>query len=195
VEFGTSDLYPDITWRTVVEAFSEPAEGTMWLRAVCTAEFADSTGEAQKIELVHWLMALTDQQAEQFMQEGEGTSASAEQIISDINGAAKYAGVETDTIQQWLKNGLVVMNDGAFLKHNLDIFVRSKGNPTDAARAQQVHSPDELGGVLKDNSGGQNDMPQPDRQGPANEDSTVRPPIGNPGQTGAGGVIRERPRN
>ena len=63
VEYGTSERYPDITWQTVVEAFPEPVTGQMWLRAVCSADYIDPTGETQTVELVHWITTLTDQQA------------------------------------------------------------------------------------------------------------------------------------
>ncbi len=150
VEFGTSDLHPNITWNTSVETFSEPAEGTIWLRAVCAAEFVDSLGETQKVELVHWLTPLTEQQAAQFTGSDETESLSGGQVIEGSENAAQYAEVDTDTIEQWLNNGLVVMSDGSFLRHNLNIFIRSQGNPSEAARAQQVHSLEELAAVLKE---------------------------------------------
>ena len=65
VDFGTSELYPDIAWRTSIEAFSEPIGGQMWTRAVCSADYVDAVGETQTIELVHWIGPLTDQQANQ----------------------------------------------------------------------------------------------------------------------------------
>jgi hypothetical protein len=195
VEFGTSEIYPDISWRTVVEAFSEPANGTTWLRAVCTADFTDSTGETQKVELIHWLVPLTDQQAAQFAQGEENSSVSAEQLIEDINGAAKYAAVDVDTIQKWLANGLIVMSDGSYLRYNLDIFVRSKGNPTDAARAQQVHSLEELATVLKNTAAGQDSMPQAVPQEPTGDRPNVRPLIDNAGQRGNAPPVRGRSRN
>ena len=195
VEFGTSEIYPDITWRTVIEAFSEPAGGTMWLRAVCTADFADSTGQTQKVELVHWLTALTEQQAQQFLQDEERPSLSAEQLIDDVEGAAKYAGVEIATLEQWLANGLLTTSTGSFIRYNLDIFVRSKGSPSDAVRAQQVHSLEELASVLKDTAGGQSDTPRTDRQGPVGDGAVIRSGVSDPGQTGMERLIQERSRN
>jgi prepilin-type N-terminal cleavage/methylation domain-containing protein len=184
VDFGTSEIHPNISWQTVVEAFSEPSEGAMWLRAVCTAEFVDSKGETQKVELVHWLAPLTDQQAARFMQGEDTESLSAEQIIESNENAAEYAKVDVATIEQWLNNGLVVLNDGAFLRYNLDIFVRSKGNPSEAARAKQVHSIEELAAALKDTTDGQDgtsqiDQPdsKPDSIGANREPSDTGPPM------------------
>ena len=54
VEFGTSEMYPDIEWETVVETFYEPLTSRMWVQAVCSAEYTDSEGEVQEIELTHW---------------------------------------------------------------------------------------------------------------------------------------------
>lgn len=196
VEFGTSETDPAISWRTVIEAFSEPAAGAMWLRAVCTADFMDSKGETQKVELVHWLTPLTDQQAAQFMQNDEGESLSAEQLIEGNDNAAKYAGVDVDTLQQWLNNGLVVMSDGSFLRYNLDIFVRAKGNPNEAARAQQVHSLEEWAAARKEAAGAQGDtLQKTDQQEPAGESRGVRPSIEGSRQPGAAPFLRGRPRS
>ncbi|GAI98044.1 unnamed protein product [marine sediment metagenome] len=59
VEYGSSDKYPAIQWQTAVETFYEPMTERMWVRAVCSAEYADIAGDVQTIELTHWLTALT----------------------------------------------------------------------------------------------------------------------------------------
>lgn len=64
-DFGTHPLYPDIEWETTVEPFTEPVTNKMWIQAVCTASFPDSTGEIQEVTLTHWLTGLTDKQAQQ----------------------------------------------------------------------------------------------------------------------------------
>lgn len=140
VEYGTNDRYPNITWRTVVEAFSEPVAGQMWLRAVCSAEYTDPTGQARTVELVHWITTLTDQQAEELLDDEDLEALAAEQLLDTLEGAAGYAGVDADTIGQWIENGLITTADGAFIKHNLDIYVRSRGNPTDEEKDLQVDS-------------------------------------------------------
>lgn len=140
VEYGTSDRYPDIAWRTVVEAFSEPATRQMWLRAVCSAEYIDSLGETQTVELVHWITPLTDQQAEQLLGEEDLETLAAEQLLGTVEEAAGYAGVDAETIGKWIENGLLVTQDGAFIKHNLDIYIRSQGNPTEEEKGLQVES-------------------------------------------------------
>ncbi len=140
VEYGTSDRYPNITWRTVVEAFSEPVAGQMWLRAVCSAEYTDPTGETQTVELVHWITTLTDQQAEELLDDEDLEALAAEQLLDTLEDAAEYAGVDADTIGQWMENGLLTTADGAFIRHNLDIYVRSRGNPTDEEKDLQVDS-------------------------------------------------------
>jgi prepilin-type N-terminal cleavage/methylation domain-containing protein len=186
VDFGTSEIHPNISWRTVVEAFSEPADGGMWLRAVCTAEFADSTGETQKVELVHWLAPLTDQQAAQFMGGDEDESLSAEQVITGNENAAKYAEVGVETIEEWLKNGLALVGEGAFVKYNLDIFIRGKGNPGESERARQVHTLDELTEALKNATESQ------DTAAPADPPAATGNP---PQQRGLGPMMRRGLRN
>lgn len=65
VEYGTSDKYPEIKWQTTVEMFSEPAvmgQEKLWVRGICSAEYTDTAGEAQTIEMTHWLTSLTKEQ-------------------------------------------------------------------------------------------------------------------------------------
>ena len=66
VDYGNSDKYPDIRWENTIEVFEEPQSGQSWVRAICSAEYADNMGEPQKIELEHWLNQLTAKQKEQY---------------------------------------------------------------------------------------------------------------------------------
>jgi len=62
VEVGTSDKYPQIQWQTTIELFYEPVTKRMWVQAVCSAEYTDTAGELQTVELTHWLTDLTKEQ-------------------------------------------------------------------------------------------------------------------------------------
>ena len=88
----------------------------------------------------HWITTLTDQQAEELLDDEDLETLAAEQLLDTVEGAARYAGVDADTIGQWVENGLLTTADGAFIKHNLDIYVRSHGDPTDEEKALQVES-------------------------------------------------------
>ncbi|MDD5326255.1 MAG: hypothetical protein PHY02_00390 [Phycisphaerae bacterium] len=68
-EYGTSDKYPQVQWETTVEAFYEPAEEQIWVQAVCSAEYPDSQGQTQSLELTHWLTALTKDQLIQMIED------------------------------------------------------------------------------------------------------------------------------
>jgi len=150
VDFGKSEKYPDVSWQTVVESFSEPVSGKMWIRAVCSAEYMGSTGEKQEVKLEHWITELTDQQASQLAgQPGSIEELTAEQLLATEEEAAEYAGVDAETIQQWVEDGLVTMDDGGFLKHNIDVYVRSEGKPTAVEKKQQVDSIEELAATMK----------------------------------------------
>jgi len=140
VDYGTSDKYPDISWQTIVEGFPEPVTGQMWVRAVCSAEYVDSTGEKRKVELVHWLSPLTDQQAGLLVDQKELEQLGMEQLLKTEEEAANYGKVDTDTLRKWVESGLVKTTDGMFLKYNLDVFVRAKGDPTPEQKAEQVDS-------------------------------------------------------
>jgi prepilin-type N-terminal cleavage/methylation domain-containing protein len=149
VEFGTSDQYSDVSWQTVVEAFPEPAGGQMWLRAVCSAQYIDSTGETRTVELVHWITELTDQQAGQLVGQKDLDKLGVEQLMKTDEEAATYANVNTDTIRRWVENGLVKTQDDLFLRYNLDVFIRSKGDPTPEQKAEQVETIQELAMKLR----------------------------------------------
>ncbi|MGE5296524.1 MAG: prepilin-type N-terminal cleavage/methylation domain-containing protein [Solirubrobacterales bacterium] len=140
VEYGTSDKYPDVSWQTVIEAFPDPVAGDMWVRVVCSAEYPDSQGETQKVELTHWIAKLTEQQAGALMDDEDLATLEADQALATIEEAAEYAGVNTETIQQWIEEGLKTTEDDGFIKYNLDLFVEGQGSPTDESKAKQVES-------------------------------------------------------
>jgi prepilin-type N-terminal cleavage/methylation domain-containing protein len=153
VEYGTSELYPDISWQTAIEAFSEPVSGEMWTRAICSAEYRDSTGETQTIELVHWIGPLTDQQADQLLEEEDLELLAAEQLVETIEEAVEYAGVDAVTIEEWVQNGMLTTEEGAFLRYNLDIYIQSGGTPSEEDQARQVGSIEELAMALQAEQG------------------------------------------
>ena len=122
-EYGSSDKYPDIQWKTVVETFYEPIESQVWLRGTCIAEYFDSNGEKQTIELSHWLTGLTEAQLLQLSKQDEAEQQTLEdQFIDTVEDAAEYAGVEPETIEQWLEDGLETTEEGYFIKSDLDYF-------------------------------------------------------------------------
>ena len=154
VEYGMSDEYSDLSWQTVIEGFPEPATGQMWVRAVCSAEYIDSKGQMQTVELVHWVTQLTDQQAGQLMQDEDLDQLEAEQFVQTVEEAAEYAGVSAETIEQWVEKGLLKTDDGAFIRYNLDLFVEDNGDPTPQEKAEQVESIQELAMKLRAESEG-----------------------------------------
>ena len=145
VEYGDSNNYPDIAWETTVETFYEPITARMWIRGVCSAKYNDPNGQEQTIELEHWLTDLTKEQLLQIMKRDEEKQDDGEgDLIATLEEAAEYASVDAETIQQWLDNGLLTLEDGSFVKSNLDIFIRGKGNPSDDDKKQQIKTKAEL---------------------------------------------------
>jgi type II secretory pathway pseudopilin PulG len=72
VEYGNSDKYPEIKWQTTVEIFYEPTmmeQTQIWVRGICSAEYADTTGQTQTIELTNWLTGLTREQLLQMLKQ------------------------------------------------------------------------------------------------------------------------------
>ncbi len=131
VDYGTDEVYPDIEWETVVESFYEPMTKSMWLQAVCSAEYIDTEGQTQRVELSHWLTDLSRDDLMAMiaqMQEMEGKFDIA--IIETISEAAQYAGVDEDTIKAWIENGMRLTEDGGFYESELDLYMSTGGNPT-----------------------------------------------------------------
>jgi type II secretory pathway pseudopilin PulG len=130
-EYGSSDKYPQILWQKTVETFYEPITSRIWVQAICAAEYTDSEGEVQTIELTHWLTDLTKQQLLEMLEEKEkGREKLSEQIIEGAEDAAKYAGVDTRTILQWVENGMPLTDDGGYIKDELDFYKSTDGRPT-----------------------------------------------------------------
>jgi prepilin-type N-terminal cleavage/methylation domain-containing protein len=154
VEYGASEKYPDIEWETVVETFYEPISNRMWVRAVCSAEYEDSQGETQAVELTHWLTNVSKQQLLKLMeqQEQEEQELAADQLIETIEDAAEYAGVDEDTIEQWLDNGMLTTDDGSFIRRNLDLYNRTNGKPSDEEMDSQAESITDLREQMEEDS-------------------------------------------
>ena len=145
VEYGESDTYPTITWQTVVETFYEPITERMWLRGVCSAQYSDPNGNEQSVELTHWLTDLSKEQLLEMMkQDDEGQTDIADQLLESVEEAAEYAGVDVETIEQWLENGLLTAEDGSFIKNNLDLYKQNNGNPSAEDKNKQIKSKAEL---------------------------------------------------
>jgi prepilin-type N-terminal cleavage/methylation domain-containing protein len=139
VEYGESDKYPGIKWQTSVETFDEPITARMWIRAICSAEYSDSAGQTQTIELTHWLTDVTKEQLlEMLAEEGKEQEGIADQVIKTIEEAAEYAGVDTETIQQWIKNGMLTIENGYFVKYNLDLYKKTDGKPSAESKNKQI---------------------------------------------------------
>ncbi len=144
VEYGQSDKYAGITWQTVVETFFEPITARMWIRGVCTAVYIDTEGQEQNVELTHWLTDLTRGQLLEIMTRDEQEGQLAAQLVGTIEEAAEYAGVDVQTIEEWLENGMLTTEDGSFVRMNLDIYKNSGGNPSAEEKSSQASSEAEL---------------------------------------------------
>ncbi|MGB2810108.1 MAG: hypothetical protein WBC22_20375 [Sedimentisphaerales bacterium] len=128
VEYGTSEMYPDIQWETAVESFYVPLDAKMWIQAICSAEYIDSEGQVQTVELTHWLTDVSKAELLQILAQQEEELAA--QIIETLEEAAVYAGVDEQTILQWVDNGMLLTKDGQYLMSQLDLYRDSDGNPT-----------------------------------------------------------------
>lgn len=83
-EYGESEKYPEIQWQTTVETFYEPLTSRIWFQAICSAQYTDTEGEEQTIELTHWLTEVSKAQLIQMIKEGQ-EGASEPNEPSDAN--------------------------------------------------------------------------------------------------------------
>ena len=157
VEYGVSEIYPDIGWQTVVETFYEPLTARMWIRGVCSAQYNDPNGQEQTVELTNWLTDLTKEQLLQIENRDEQGELSAE-LIETLEDAADYVGVDVETIEQWLQNGLLTTEDGSFIKANLDLYMGSNGEPSAEEKNQQAKSLADLKNKNKSGEGASADQ-------------------------------------
>jgi len=141
VEYGSSDKYPGIEWQTVVETFYEPLTARMWIQAVCSAEYTDTDGEVQTVELTSWLTNVSEEDVRKILEEQQKEDELlAEQIIETEEEAADYAGVDEQTIQQWVENGMLKTKDGYYIKNQLDLYRDNDGNPSIEDREWQAQA-------------------------------------------------------
>lgn len=128
VEYGDSEMYPNIRWETSVETFYEPITAKMWIQAICSAEYDDPEGEVQTVELMHWLTDVSKAELLQILAQQQ--EEMADEVFETLEEAAEYAGVDEQTIQEWIDNGMRMTEDGKFIKSELDLYKRTDGNPT-----------------------------------------------------------------
>jgi len=137
-EYGTSEKYPMIDWETTVETFAAPFQGKTWSRVICRAEYEDTEGQTQAVELTHWLSDLTDAQLNAL--DDSGDALDPNELCFSKEAAADYAGVPNEIIDAWLDQGMVQAGDGSFIKKNLDLFKKSKGDPSPRELDEQIRS-------------------------------------------------------
>jgi len=94
LEQGIDELNPNIEWQTVVEPFYEPTTSRMWIRAVCSARYADSHDEEQTVEFTHWLTNLTKKQ---ILALAEQKRLMQEQTLADIK---EFVRANIDTLSE-----------------------------------------------------------------------------------------------
>jgi len=132
VEYGSSDIFPDVQWQINTETFSEPLTARIWVRAVCSAEYTDHEGELQKVELTNWLTNLSQEDLLKLLQPQQDWTE--DQLLATIEEAADYVGVEVETIDQWIENGMPMVEEGEYegyyIKNQLELFEETNGNPT-----------------------------------------------------------------
>lgn len=155
-EGGDSEKYPQIRWQTDVETFYEPVTSRMWVRAVCSTQYDDADGEEQTIELEHWLTNISKEQLLELTERDQKDKERlAGQVFETIEEAALYAGVEPETIEEWIDKGLVPLDDGTIPKHNLDIFVDNAGSPPAEQIQSQIETQEELKAQQQETPDGQ----------------------------------------
>lgn len=174
-EYGISEKFPDIRWQTTVESFYEPATSQMWVRAVCSAEYTDTTGEPKNVELTNWLTRLSNAQMKQLTEKSALQKEQiAKHIIATEELAAEFAGVTIETIKQWVKNGMPMTEAGEYLKPWLDLYLRTDGNPTEEDKQSTLAEYPELS-ITRPKKATTDKTTTPDSQKPGESGSQAQP--------------------
>ncbi|MHC4658236.1 MAG: type IV pilus modification PilV family protein [Planctomycetota bacterium] len=199
-EYGISDKYPEIAWQTVVETFYEPVTSRMWVQAICSAEYINATDETQTVELTHWLTNLTKEQLLKIMekkQEQKRRLVESGQIMEGAEVAAEYLGVDAETVEQWVANGMPVTEDGQFIKSHLDLYQDYDGAPPAAAKMAVTKAYKSLsgegGGPGELVPGGSEGPTSPEGPEPTGPEGPTSPEFGVPFWIGPDGTSYTRP--
>jgi len=159
-EFGESEKYPDIRWQTTIEVFDLPVETGMWARAVCSAEYSDSSGENKTVVLESWLTGLTKQQMQELMNREElKKQMLAEHILATEDLAAEYAGVSVETIRQWVTNGMPLTENGEYLKPWLGLYLQTGGHPSEDEKQSVLNEYPEIASIGQEQNDTGEEMP------------------------------------
>lgn len=115
VEYGVSEMHPEIQWQTVIEPFFEPITNAMWMRAICSASYTDSKGQYQEIELEHWLTNLPANVVRQIIQQQKAEEEYLDLMSGTSSGQAEAVLQET-TMAYLMEAGLNVDAYTSFLE-------------------------------------------------------------------------------
>jgi hypothetical protein len=96
-EYGESEKYPEIQWYTTVETFYEPLTSRIWFQAICSAQYTDSAGEEQTIELTHWLTEVSKAQLIQMIKDKQaGEEGLSEEDVEEEEGEEQEEEAQED---------------------------------------------------------------------------------------------------
>lgn len=129
VEYGVSEIHPEIQWQTVIEPFYEPITNAMWIRAVCSAGYTDSKGQYQEVELEHWLTNLSATVVRQILQQQKAEEEYLDLLSGTASGQTEAAIQET-TIAYLMQAGLNVDAYTSFLERQRRLkldYIAQKG--------------------------------------------------------------------
>ncbi|MGB8227134.1 MAG: prepilin-type N-terminal cleavage/methylation domain-containing protein [Sedimentisphaerales bacterium] len=145
VEYGMSETNSDITWETTVSSFYEPLTNQMWMRAVCTAQFVDSEGEEQKIELTHWLTSLNKEQIRQILEQKQRESEYQAAINESSESAGQQRQLLTGQQNKRLQQAEQLQKQADHLQEQADRLREQAKQPEAKEQAEQLqHQADQL---------------------------------------------------
>lgn len=103
-EYGESEKYPEIEWYTTVETFYEPLTSRIWIQGMCSAQYTDTAGDEQKIEMTHWLTEVSKAQLIRMIKEkqaaAEGLGEAEDEDEEEESGEGEEAEQESGQDEQ-----------------------------------------------------------------------------------------------
>ncbi|MBN2019851.1 MAG: prepilin-type N-terminal cleavage/methylation domain-containing protein [Sedimentisphaerales bacterium] len=171
-EFGVSEMFPDIRWQTTIESFYEMHAGRMWVQAISSAEYTDAEGQTQSVSLTYWLTDLSDDQMRMLMEnKQQQADLLANHIIETEELAAEYAGVNVETIREWVRNDMPTF-EGMYIKPWLKLYGANDGEPTDGQKLELIKRYPELAKSKREESQMMESPPPPPGSEETSPDST-----------------------
>jgi prepilin-type N-terminal cleavage/methylation domain-containing protein len=83
IDFGVSEIDPEITWELTTEVIQQQYTDDWFLEARSVALYTNGKGEEEKVEFIHWASTLTEGQIKQIQERDEKMADQSDRVEYD----------------------------------------------------------------------------------------------------------------